>query len=560
MKWQDVFCEGIPSDSELKRQYYEQYVASAFEWRHGLNHIGRLLALGGMAAVFECPETDTGKDRAIKLFDPPRFDKNLVEYRFWREIKMSLHPKLKHKNILSCIDGGETVIHSSDSRESQFFAFLLMESASSTLANVIRKTPLKLRYDKNFSEYMKEVMRDILLGLRHMHEHGITHRDINASNILQVSGVWKLSDLGLSRKGSLGIPTVVAGTPGYVPFGFASRALPRGDFLSLGIMLIHCFTGELPAFPGTSPSIVKIQSLMQSDYVELSASGLPEWAQDFVRVCLSMSDSSIVELMRIVGMETNAPRHDRARESIVRLYERITSYTTKLPAYKDSALAAMISVWDGHLTDALYHDRYDVALRESFLSRAISLFESASSAYAVSRVDVSSFWTDESQNKLVDHYLKVQPSNTARIFVFNSSEQVQDYYALLHKHYQIYGESGAILICSAKYFDGVILPSLVHSAESMHDLMNRDFGILTYVEGGELIRAEAVLNASSFTFRPVSSRSNYINADNVHVKFQELKRLAAGSTSQDQKIWRIANYSFEEWVVACNNVLPNMFS
>lgn len=43
---------------------------------------------------------------------------------------------------------------------------------------------------------VKQIMADILKGVKHMHSKGIAHRDLKVENILFQNGKYKLADFG----------------------------------------------------------------------------------------------------------------------------------------------------------------------------------------------------------------------------------------------------------------------------------------------------------------------------------------------------------------------------
>jgi len=113
------------------------------------------------------------------------------------------------------------------------------------------------------------IMHQTALGLGHIHEHGMIHRDVKPGNIMiakahgaQPVGLVKLLDLGLarlneapSREGVQPALTqlgTVMGTPDFMAPEQARdpRAADiRSDIYSLGCILYYCLAGQAP-FPG----------------------------------------------------------------------------------------------------------------------------------------------------------------------------------------------------------------------------------------------------------------------------------------------------------------------
>jgi WD40 repeat protein len=103
-------------------------------------------------------------------------------------------------------------------------------------------------------------------ALRHLHGHGLVHRDIKPGNIIFVNGIPKLADIGLVTDSDATL-ICFGGSQGFSPPEGPGR--PQGDIYSLGKVIYEMCTGrdrmDFPKLPedfGTWPDRERVSELL----------------------------------------------------------------------------------------------------------------------------------------------------------------------------------------------------------------------------------------------------------------------------------------------------------
>ena len=213
----------------------------------GRYKVGRPLARGGMATVYEAIDTRLGRTVAIKVMHPMFAADSDFVARFNREARSAAG--LSHPNVVAVYDqgsDGDTV-------------FLAMEYVpGGTLRDLLRHRG-RLTPGEALPLY-----EQMLSALASAHRAGLVHRDVKPENVLITDdGRVKVADFGLARAvasttnhtSGLVIGTVSYLSPEQVDRGVADA---RSDVYAAGIVLYEMLVGEKP-YRGATPMDVAYQ-------------------------------------------------------------------------------------------------------------------------------------------------------------------------------------------------------------------------------------------------------------------------------------------------------------
>ena len=209
------------------------------------------LGVGSYGKVKKCKDINTGEKFAMKIF----LRQALRKPRMNRERTTALDDVLREIRIMSSLHHPNVVE----------LVEVLNDSDHERLYMVIQYCKHGPLMKKNMEDYhfemhqVKQYARDILEGVRYIHDHHVCHRDIKPENLLLYrDGVVKISDFGVSEEFVDGEDMLsrTAGTPSFTAPELITAGQPkargrRADIFAIGVTL-YCLAFSQTPFQGNT--------------------------------------------------------------------------------------------------------------------------------------------------------------------------------------------------------------------------------------------------------------------------------------------------------------------
>jgi hypothetical protein len=210
-------------------------------------HVSERVDAGAFGTVYRGERAKLGRRVGIKVLHEDFCESTDFVIRFEREARAI--SRLNHIHCVSILDFG---LHAGR-------PFIVMEFVPG------RRLTVEIGRPEMTPARAIGIIKQMLLGLRHAHKHGVLHRDLKPDNVMlaEVTGSLdfvKILDFGFAQlldqaeATHPGRPPLVAGTPSYMApeQALSEKTDARTDLYSTGVMLYELVVGRKP-FSHTDP-------------------------------------------------------------------------------------------------------------------------------------------------------------------------------------------------------------------------------------------------------------------------------------------------------------------
>jgi serine/threonine-protein kinase len=262
------------------------------------------LGRGGMGRVFLAQEELNGRQAAIKILAAELAQDTGFLQRFEREIQTL--SQLDHPNIVRFYEAGFE-------NNQYFYAMEYVDGQSLEEALTAQG---RLRWQE-----VLDAAIQVCHALRHVHDHGVIHRDLKPPNLLRTAtGQIKLTDFGIAKVFASSHLTATGGVVGTADFLSPEQAAgkpvtKRSDLYSLGVVLYTLLTGKPPFEGGSFVELLHKHRYGQFDRPQRRVPEIPYELDEIICQLLEKDPSKRPPDCLVLGRQLEAIRRKLERKS-----------------------------------------------------------------------------------------------------------------------------------------------------------------------------------------------------------------------------------------------------